>query len=333
MPLAEDHKEKTRYVLCVHIGATSLHVAIVDSTGTILDKEQHFAPPQKRRALDYRELLNEAIEALALVVRRSISRGLDPKEIAGGAGIVPGSVTPQTGYVSLLPALPGLRNSYLARDLTRALRDVVGRQVDFWVENDANARGLWELRFGYGQNIESFFVVLLCTGLGGALILNHALYHGHTYRAGEIGHTTVLPDGPFCACGGKGCLETMASGGALLKSIDRSSSPLHSQRELSYQQIIQAAQDGDQEVVAIFHRMGHYLGIGLANIVNTINPARLIVCGQLNPASEFFLSGVKEEMENRAFQGTDCELVISDQIEDMEVKAAFATFANYSKWG
>jgi predicted NBD/HSP70 family sugar kinase len=330
--MKSDHKSTAtaRYVLCVHIGASSRHVAILDENGEVLLKNQKLESPKIRKNLDYKELLADAVDALTSLVKRAVQEGMDANSILGGGAIVPGSVNPETGYVGLLPALPGLRNCYLAQDLTAAMERVLARKVAFWVENDANGWGLSEQRFGNGKGIKDFLVVIVCTGLGGALFLNGALYHGHTQRAGEIGHTTVLPDGPLCACGSRGCLETMASGGAILKAILHSKSPLRARENLTYQEVIDAAESGDQDVIGILNRMGHYLGIGLANMVNTLNPAKLILCGQVNKASRFFQQGMEEEMSHREFQGTNCELVISDRLDDMEIQAALATFLNYS---
>jgi glucokinase len=331
--MESDRRDKStrRLVLCAHIGASSRHVGILDEGGDVVLTAEKLEPPSVRRNLHYKDLLSDAVGALTSLVGQARREGIDPRCIIGGGAIVPGSVNPETGYVGLLPALPGLRNTYLARDLAAEMANVLGRQIAFWVENDANGRGLWEHRFGDGKDIKNFFVLVLCTGLGGSLFLNGALFHGHTWRAGEIGHTTVLPDGPLCPCGGRGCLETMASGKAILKSIQYSNSPLRLRDDLTYQRVIEAAKAGDEEVKESFHRMGHYLGIGLANVVNILNPSKLILCGQLNPASRFFLPGIEEEMNHRVFQGTDCNLVISENVADMEVRAALVTFLDHAR--
>jgi glucokinase len=331
MEIDSNIKAASSLVLCVHIGASSRHVAIMDENGTVLLKDEKLQPPMIRRSLEYKDLLADTVGALTFLIKKAVQQGIDTKAIRGGGAVVPGSVNPDTGYVSLLPALLGLRNTYLARDLATAMESVLRQPVPFWIENDANGRGLWELRFGYGKGLRDFSVVIVCTGLGGSLFLNGELYQGHSRRAGEIGHTTVLPDGPLCACGGRGCLETMASGGAILRSIRTSNSPLRTQDHLTYLQVFEAADRGDKEIVDILDRVGHYLGIGLANMVNTLNPERMILCGQLNHGSKFFRPGVEEEMTHRVFQGADCELVISDHLVDMEVRAALGTFLNYNE--
>jgi glucokinase len=124
-------------------------------------------------------------------------------------------------------------------------------------------------------------------------------------------------------------LETVASGRALLLAVRNSSSPLAGKEDLRYRDVIQAARVGDEEVLGIFRRMGHYLGIGIANLVNILNPARVVLSGQLAGAAEFFLEAAEEEMRNRVFQGTNCELDVPDCLENLEVRAALSTFLYY----
>ncbi len=315
-----------RYVLCIHIGASSRHAAILDMSGKVVLRDSLAEAPATRVTRDYEELLGDALRALTSLIARATAEGMDKEAIIGGGAIVPGTVDPTSGYVGLLPSLPGLRNTYVGQDLSQGMREAVGRLVPFWVENDANGAGLVELRFGGGKDLKDFAVLILETGLGGALILNGSLYHGHTSRAGEIGHITVAPQGPLCPCGSRGCLETVASGRAVLLAIRDSSSPLAGKEDLHYHDVIQAARAGDQEVVGVFQRMGRYLGIGIANLVNILNPARVVLSGQLADAAAFFLEAAEEEMGNRVFQGMSCELAVSDCLQDLEVRAALSTF-------
>jgi predicted NBD/HSP70 family sugar kinase len=298
-------------------------------SGRVLVRDDLVEAPATRVTRVYDDLLGDALGALTSLVQQAAEMGVAKEAIIGGGVIVPGTVDPVTGYVGLLPSLPGLRNTYVGRDLSQGMVDTVGWLVPFWVENDANAAGLVELRFGADRNVRDFAVLIFETGLGGALILNGSLYHGCTSRAGEIGHITVAPQGPLCPCGSKGCLETVASGRALLLAVRNSISPLAGKEDLGYRDVIQAARAGDQEVLGIFQRMGHYLGIGIANLVNILNPARVVLSGQLAAAAQFFLEAAEEEMGNRVFQGMNCELAVSGCLEDLEVRAALSTFLHY----
>ena len=224
-----------------------------------------------------------------------------------------------------------MQNTYLARDLESGVEEIIGRRIPFWIENDANGAALAESYFGLARNIPDFVVIILCTGLGGGLFLNGRLHHGHTFMAGEIGHTTVQPDGPLCLCGGRGCLETLVSGRALMRMARASRSPLAAHKDLSYASLIAAAEAGDREILDLFHTMGQYLGICVSNVVNTLNPSKIILTGHLACAARFFLPATKEEVRNRMFAGMDCDPEVSELLDDAEVLAGLSTFRYYSE--
>jgi glucokinase len=269
------------------------------------------------------------VDAIQALLARAEEGGLNCNRIFGGGAVVPASVDPIHGYVRMPPGIRGLQNTNLARDLESAVECILGRRIPFWIENDANGAALAERYFGSAQNSPDFVVIILCTGVGGGLFLNGSLRHGHTFMAGEIGHTTVHPDGPLCPCGGKGCLETLASGRALLRMARASRSPIAAKRNLNYTSMIAAAEAGDKEILGIFSTMGQYLGIGIANVANTLNPSKIILAGHLTLAEEFFLPSTKDSMGNRVFAGMDCDLEVSKFRDDAEVTAGLSTFRYY----
>jgi glucokinase len=211
MTMSEDAQ---KYVIGVHIGVSSRHAAILDLSGSVLFSESLHEPPREHGAKKYSVLFRDAVGAIRALVAKAEESGLSIDRIAGGGAVVPAPVDPTHGYVHLPPGIRGLQNTSLARDLESGVESILGRKVPFWIENDANGAALAEWYFGLAQNIQDFVVIILCTGLGGGLFLNGRLLHGHTFMAGEIGHTTVQPDGPLCLCGGRGCLETLVSGWA-----------------------------------------------------------------------------------------------------------------------
>jgi predicted NBD/HSP70 family sugar kinase len=319
-------EQDTDCVIGLHIGASSRHAAIVHRSGKVLFRDYLFDSFEERSSREYTYHLEDASKAIRALVIEAESQGLSRRAIIGAGAVVPGSVDPRRGYVRKPPNLRGLQDTPLARDLQEAVKDKLHLEIPFYVENDGNGAALAEAHFGAGRDEKDFVAVMLCTGLGGGLYLDGRLYRGHTYMAGEIGHTTVQPNGPLCSCGGRGCLETLASGRALLKSVRESASPLAGRDSLRYSDLIQAAEENDLEVIGIYRTMGLYLGIGMANVVNTVNPSKVILTGHLARAAKFLLPSAREQLRMRVFSAMDCELTLSNLIDDWEVLAGLGTY-------
>jgi predicted NBD/HSP70 family sugar kinase len=109
-----------------------------------------------------------------------------------------------------------------------------------------------------------------------------------------------------------------------------SRSPLAAQKDLNYDSLIAAAEAGDQEILGLFHTMGQYLGIGIANVANTLNPSKIILAGHLACAAKFFWPATKESFGNRIFAGMDCDIKVSELQDNAEVMAGLSTFLYYS---
>ena len=242
---------------------------------------------------------------------------------------MPASVDAEQGHVRFPPSLRGLQDVNLGADLHQCVEQTTGLSLPFWVENDANGAGLAESYFGAACGVRDFVTVLLCTGVGGALMLDGVLHRGHTSMAGEIGHITIFPNGEQCPCGSRGCLETRASGKALIQAARESNASLANKVDLHYADLIAAAKAGDEQILGIFRSMGQCLGIGIASIVNVINPAKVIISGSVAKGSEFFMPSVEEELRNREFAGMDCKVLVSELLEDAEIRAALSTFLYY----
>jgi len=273
-------------ILGLHIGVSSRHVAIIEPSGKVLFRNYIEGCQQERSFSEYKNLLKDACEAIQSLVKQAESQGIKRQAIVGGGVVVPGSVDPRHGFVRKSPNLRGLSDRQLARDLADALKDTFGRAIPFYVENDGNGAALAEAHFGAGRGESEFVAVMLCTGLGGGVFVDGKLYRGHTSMAGEIGHTTVHPNGPLCSCGSKGCLETLASGRALMKAARDSTSPLADRENLCYADLVKAAEENDGEIVEIYRTMGVYLGIGLANVINTLNPSKVVLSAQCKGRNE-----------------------------------------------
>jgi glucokinase len=181
--------------------------------------------------------------------------------------------------------------------------------VPIAVTNDANAAALGEMLFGAAQGMKDFIVITLGTGLGSGIVANGQLIYGSDGFAGEIGHTTVDPQGRQCGCGKRGCLETYCSATGLRRTIqelicntsDTSELRSISFAELTSEMVYEAALRKDPLALKAFHMCGHVLGLKLADSVAHLSPEAIILFGGLASAGELIFDPVKKSLEEHLF--------------------------------
>jgi len=131
------------------------------------------------------------------------------------------------------------------------------------------------------------------------MVLNHQLYQGEQGGVGELGHITLDPNGPRCACGKRGCLEALAADASVLDYVaQKNGTPV-----ASLPAVIQAAEQGDVLAREALARSGHYLGLGLATVINILSPSLIILSGEGVSAGEFRLQSMREAMQKYTFNG------------------------------
>lgn len=207
----------------------------------------------------------DILNLTALVVDTVLQRVPDDiKEKLIGVGVtVPGAVTWPDGVVKFSPQL-----GWVNVELRSALEEKLGSTV--FVENNVKASALAESLFGVAQGISDFVIVTLGSGMGVAIVSNGHLYRGPDNIAGEIGHTTVDPDGPTCDCGRKGCLQAYIC----ILGIERISGR-------SFEEVITHARRGDRQCGQILDRAATYLAMGLSNLVCMYNPNFIVLDGYM----------------------------------------------------
>lgn len=217
---------------------------------------------------------------------------------------VPGHFDRDTGRILLFPNLPGEWKGYPLRD-----RVGEGLGADIWMVNDARAFTLAEGLLGGGAGCSTVACITLGTGVGGGLMIDGRLHRGAFGVAGELGHQTVLPDGPLCGCGNRGCVEALVRADVLAAQAGRA----------NVSEVFVGARDGDARCVAAVDRMADYLGIGLANVVTLFGPDRIVVGGGIAEAGDLVLTPITKAVKSRV------TLVPTDSIEI--VPAKFGRFA------
>ncbi|RDW22172.1 ROK family protein [Oceanobacillus arenosus] len=155
------------------------------------------------------------------------------------------------------------------------------------IENEANAGAYGEKMFGVGKDFNNIIYVSDGIGIGVGLILNGELYRGNNGFSGELGHMTIEVNGDKCRCGNNGCWELYASEQALLKNANRLEIITAQDDELSLESLVELANAGDIEAIRLFEDLGHYLGVGINNIVNIFNPQQVIIGNRIVAAKKW----------------------------------------------
>jgi glucokinase len=281
-------------IFAADLGGTHLRAATVDQRGTI-----HFRAKQNT---PHGTDPNEIVEAIVRAVHDyKNDLAADSDGLKAVSLVVPGTVNVEDGTVVRAPNLPCLNGFPLASALTNELG------LPAILENDANAAAVGEMWQGAAQGCRTIICVTLGTGVGGGIILDGELWRGVDGAAAEIGHMCVDPfGGVACTCGSRGCLEVFASATAIVR-MTREASPrypesvLHANRNLTSESIFEAGLQGDELALEIFRRMGVYLGIGLANLINILNPEMIVIAGGVVNGWDLFEKHMLHEVEERAF--------------------------------
>ncbi|MCX8035600.1 MAG: ROK family protein [Candidatus Sumerlaeia bacterium] len=264
------------YVVGVDLGGTKILAGVVAETGEILGRVK----AKTAAEAGYRNVLS----TLATSVDLAISESKIPRPRIRAVGVgVPGPVDPETGVVKIAPNL-GWKNVPVKKLLEKQLG------LPVLVENDVNAGTVGEHRFGAGVGVKDLVGIFVGTGIGGGLIFNGTLYHGFSKAAGEIGHMIIDVNGPRCGCGNKGCFEAMASRTAILRelaaAIRKGSKTVltktvadKNMRQVGSSVIADAFFRGDKLTVKVVKRAARYCGVGVASILNLLNPEMVVLGG------------------------------------------------------
>ncbi|MBC9225463.1 ROK family glucokinase [Aeromicrobium sp. 636] len=269
-----------RLAVGIDVGGTKIAGGVVDEDGRVVARARRATP-----TTDPTAVLDAITEIVAEFRAQYVVRAVG----VGAAGYV--DVTGSTVVFS--PHL-AWRNE--------PLRDALVRRtaLPVLVDNDANAAGWAEWRFGAAQNHPDVVMVNLGTGIGGAMVLDGRLYRGHSGMAGEFGHQRVVEDGRPCPCGNRGCWEQYASGRVLQRrasaavaegsDIGRALVDLAGTPEQVDGTIVgRLAMAGDEEAIAWVGDVGRWLGIGLANLAAALDPGIFVIGGGVSENGEALL--------------------------------------------
>jgi predicted NBD/HSP70 family sugar kinase len=261
-----------------------VRVAVADLSSTVLAEQfvELDVDGSPEHALD---------AASALVADVLAEAGVDRSRIIGAGMALSAPIDLHKGVLgsTVLPNWAGIQ---AGEELSRRL----GIPVE--LDNDANLGALAEVSFGAGRGLADVVYVMMSAGIGAGLVLGGRLYHGATGIAGELGHIQVRPEGTVCRCGSRGCLETVASTGALLSLLRPTHGP-----DLTLQAMLELVADGDLPARRVVSDAGRMVGRALADLCNHLNPAAIVVGGDLSLAGDALLDGVREEIDRYSLRG------------------------------
>jgi glucokinase len=287
-------------VFAVDLGGTYLRIALIDGSGKIHQQSKQQTPKGDSPDCVVNSLVAEA---------RKWNNEDGPRIVAASI-MVPGTVDNKNATVVQAPNLPALSNF----PLKAVLEELLGWPV--LLENDANAAAVGEMWLGAARDCRDVVSVTLGTGVGGGVILDGELWRGAHGSAGEIGHTTVDPfSGLKCKCGNVGCLELFASATAIVRmtreGLSQFSDSVLNCEELTAERVYDAGRNGDQLALSVFKKFGTYLGIGLANLVNLIDPEIIVIAGGAVNGWSLFASYMQHEVNERAVRVTAQQVKIA----------------------
>ncbi|MGH7718768.1 MAG: ROK family protein [Gemmatimonadaceae bacterium] len=316
-----------RYIIGVDLGGTNIVVGAMceDGSGDLRVQVEPTRPEHGADAVVDR--IVGMIEQAAAGVRQGSARA----EILGVAVGAPGPLDRERGIVVVAPNL-GWRNF--------PLRDVIADRVQLpaTLDNDANCATVGEWWQGAAKGGRNVVGLTIGTGIGGGIIIDGQLYHGSSDVAGEIGHTTIDSTGRYCRCGNYGCLEAYASGPAIAmrarEALERDEvSMLPKMVNFQLDQITaaivyEAANRGDALALEVVRDTARFLGTGVANLLNILNPDVVVIAGGVTKAGDPLFEPLRAEVKRRAFRPAvnACRIVPGSLPGTAGVVGAVATF-------
>ena len=274
-------------VVGVDIGRTHVRVAVGDLAHEVIGEHVASVPVVDLGA-------DAVLDTVAAQVRAELDRvGATTDDVVGMVAGLPTPVSGATGAIDGTVVKSNILPNWSGTVPAAELRERLGLPV--MVDNDANLGALAESRWGAGVGSRSTVYLKLATGIGGALVLDGALLRGVSGTAGEIGHVSLDPDGDLCRCGNRGCLELKAGGSALLSAVRTAAPNLADLRAL-----VDGALEGDQACRRLVADAGTYVGVVLGGLVNTLNPDRIVVGGELGTAGDLLVEPMRRALAQSA---------------------------------
>ncbi len=283
------------YILGYDVGGTKISAVVGDENGQIIKKIT------KRTMKDYGKsgITDQLISMGEELIKKS---GIE--EISKIGIIFAGPVDSKNGTIISSPNIIGLKNYNITDRIQNHFN------VKVYLQNDASASTIAEKLYGSAKPFSNFVYITLSTGIGGGIFIDNKLYRGSHGMAGELGHMVILPNGPICGCGRRGCLEAIASGKGIARRVIENISAVKNSTifsdmnpaDIDAKKIFAAKRSGDMFAQLIVEETIYYLAVGIVNIINILDPQAIIIGGGISLEGEDLFRplrlAVREEMKS-----------------------------------
>ena len=319
-----------KYALAADVGGTWTRVALVDAVGGVSCRHSHETMAHEGRDAVMRRLA-DVLEQVAVSQRTGIV----------GVGLsVASPIDPETGEMYNPPNLGEEWHMYTPKPFLQKRLS-----LPVWAANDATLGALGEHAFGAGKGCRSMVYMTVSTGIGGGIVIDGNLYTGASGFGGEIGHMTIDRNGPLCNCGNVGCLEALASGGALARIAQERVACGEGSALIEFaggdisrvdaRVVAEAALSGDALAMSLMHDVALNLASGIINLMHIFDPQIIVIGGGVAQNLDMLMPTIEAEVKRRAMaQFRGAAPVAKSQLGDdvSLLGAAALAFANAKEW-
>lgn len=304
------------HAIGIDIGGTKIAGALVDENGSIV-REMRVPTPAND------------VTALTSAVAEIINELASGCEVVGAGIAAAGFIDADQSHIVYAPNL-SWRNEPFKANLEKLI------SLPVLLENDANAAGWAEYRYGAGVGTKHMVMLTIGTGVGGAVIADSRMLRGGFGIAGELGHIRLVPNGKLCGCGQHGCLESYGSGSALLKSAKelvasgdpkgaRLAQHERAAGQLSGTEVYQAIQERDPGALELLSELGSWIGQAIGSLVAVLDPEIVVIGGGVSAAGDLLLNPIREayleHLPARGFR-PELKIVAAEFVNDAGVVGA-----------
>jgi glucokinase len=305
------------FVIGIDLGGTKINGALADLEGKVLSK---FTMPTNASEGE-QAVLGRIVEVIETVIEKANKTVDEIKTIGIGS---PGPLDAKAGIIVTTPNLP-FRNFQLVKPIIEKFN------IPTFLDNDANVAAIGEYMLGSGKGTTNMVYITVSTGIGGGAILDGRVYRGSTSNALEVGHMTIVPDGPRCNCGNNGCIEALASGTAIARQAREAiaaglETTLSGLDVVTSYEVYKEAQAGDKVSKDILDKSFNYLGIAVANIITSFDPEMFVIGGGVSQMGDVLFDKVQQVVNKRCFKSMseNCKIVPAGLGTDAGVMGAVA---------
>jgi glucokinase-like ROK family protein len=283
------------HVVGIDMGVTHINLVITDFSGRVSDEVEI--------PINIKDSPSICLDQVDKLLRETLAKNKLQLSDIDAIGIgAPGPVDTNAGMVIAPPIMPGWDRF----PILETLRKKWGCPIT--LANDAELGALGEWAYGAARNEKNIAYIKVGSGIGAGLLLDGQIYHGTSGAAGEIGHLTMIENGPICNCGNAGCLETLSSGMAIARqaqeAVRKGKRTLLSEidpiESITSREVSAIARRGDLIAQQIIVQSGRYLGIAIAGIVNLFNPTMIVFGGGVAQIGDLFLQPIRDEVQKRS---------------------------------